>query len=161
MKKILCMVTVLLSLLITHNTWFSYKGKITLDTNLPEQTTVVLQQRKNLNSDLQTTESKVDTSGRVNFNLTNNKISWFKIIVPENTTVLKTTFRGWKRHTVELNSENEYTGKILYTHIQLHWLHLIIIAILGWYLGWFLSYAYQNGIPTDSPKTSKILNIKY
>ncbi len=150
----------LVLLFFTKDTWFSYDGKIVLNTYVSEHTEITANYRNDTTSKLLTATGTVNDKGQVHIKLKGKSISYIKIVTPENLDITKTVFLGKARKDIVLNDNNEYSIPLKNPGI-IHWWCLIILAGLGYYIGWSLTYVLKNGIPLDDKKLPKMLNIEF
>lgn len=162
MKQKLCsLLFAILTVAVTWNWWFGYNGKIVFQTNVPEKQEITLTYKHDGDDTPVNVKTKADKSGKLTFNVNGRTINRFKIHVKEDVAIDSVKFYGAKAQNIAVAENRDFAQRGLINDWHMDWWNLIVFAALGWYIGWFLVYCLNNGVPQDDPKLPKILNIEF
>lgn len=160
-KKLCCLLFSVLTVAMTWNLWFGYNGKIVFQTNVPEKQEITLTYKHDGDGTPVKVKTKADKSGKLTFNVNGHTINRFKIHVKEDVAIDAVKFYGAKAQNITVAENLDFSQRGLVNDWHVDWWNLIVLAAFGWYIGWFLFYCLNNGIPTDDSKLPKFLNIEF
>ena len=158
-EKIYAAIMTLVVLASTTGLWLTYKGKVTFFTDLKPETEVLFQYRKQNDDKLISVTALSKPDGRVSFDVSEKKLSYFKAVMPEKTEIRKVQFRGLKKQNLSLTEQNEYTGKPLKGMFSYTFVYVVFFAYFSFL---FMLNGYKNRHQAEAEeRLPKILNIEF
>lgn len=162
-KIILSFIIACTVLCLTKSMFFNWKSKLSIWTNVKEDTNISVEYRRKETSPLNHVKIEKQVNGKFVLKLRGNKTSYVKINVPKNVQIEKVRYSGLKSKDIILDkSKSAQLENYLARPHVCDWYNFIVIFVVSFYFTWFLFSAWEHRYdPKEPEKIPSMMNIEF
>lgn len=161
-KIILSFIIACTVLCLTKSMFFNWKSKLSIWTNVKEDTNIYVEYRRKETSPLNHVKIEKQVNGKFVLKLRGNKTSYVKINVPKNVQIEKVRYSGLKSKDIILDKSKSAQLENYLARPHIDFYNLIVIFAVSFYFSWFLCNAWEHRHdPKEPEKIPSMMNIEF